>query len=184
MMMLHAGRSSGKRTATDLNTLLKENVSLAYHSVQGEQLLERLKVDIEYDEAAGEIDVEPQGIGRVVLNLLSNAFFAVQEQAQHQSEAFIPTVRVATRRLKDHVQILVQDNGVGISQSVQSRIFEPFFTTRPAGRGTGLGLSLSYDIVTQGHGGTLTVDSREGRGATFVVALPAREPALTGVVVR
>ena len=126
----------------------------------------------EYDAAVGEIAMVPQEIGRVLINLMNNAFYAVHEQAARVDGTYEPTVTVSTRKEGDRVEIRVSDNGGGIPAAVRDKIFEPFFTTKPTGSGTGLGLSLSYDIVTQGHGGTLAVESTEGEGATFIVTLP------------
>ena len=126
----------------------------------------------EYDAAVGEIAMVPQEIGRVLINLMNNAFYAVHEQALSRDDSYTPTVEVRTRRNGDHIEIEVQDNGPGIAEAVHEKIFEPFFTTKPTGSGTGLGLSISYDIVTQGHGGMLTVESTEGDGAMFVITLP------------
>ena len=114
----------------------------------------------------------PQEMGRVFINLLNNAFDAVHERALSQNGQYAPTVSVSTRQGQGQVEIRVADNGSGIAEAIREKIFEPFFTTKPAGQGTGLGLSLSYDIVTQGHGGTMTVESKEGEGAAFVVTLP------------
>jgi two-component system NtrC family sensor kinase len=114
----------------------------------------------------------PQEIGRVLLNLLSNAFDAVHEHAATVNGVYVPRVRVTTRRREGQVEIRVSDNGPGIPSEIREKIFEPFFTTKPTGSGTGLGLSLSYDIVTQGHGGTLSVESEAGQGAAFIVTLP------------
>jgi two-component system NtrC family sensor kinase len=130
----------------------------------------------EFDPRLGTVAAVPQDLGRVLLNLCTNALHAVR-QRQHETRpdaAYVPTVAVSTRRPAGRtVEIRVQDNGTGMSAAVKARIFEPFFTTKPAGQGTGLGLSLSYDIITKGHGGTLTVESREGEGTEFLIVLPA-----------
>ena len=112
-------------------------------------------------------------VGRVLLNLFSNAFYAVQKRQQAGEAGYAPTVRVATQQAGGQVEIRVSDNGTGIPAAVQAKIFQPFFTTKPTGEGTGLGLSLSYDIITKAHGGTLTVESQEGQGTTFLITLPA-----------
>jgi len=114
----------------------------------------------------------PQEIGRVLINVLNNAFYVVHKKMQSAGGSYEPQVRVETRQLDNAVEIRIMDNGPGIPIDVKKRIFEPFFTTKPTGSGTGLGLSLAYDIVTQGHGGTMTVESEEGKGATFVITLP------------
>ncbi|WP_026308437.1 sensor histidine kinase, partial [Spirosoma spitsbergense] len=119
------------------------------------------------------IEVIPQEIGRVLLNLYNNAFYAVGEKQKMASTDYRPSVTVSTARAKDNVEIRISDNGTGIPDVVKAKIFQPFFTTKPTGEGTGLGLSLSYDIITKGHGGSLMVESQEGQGTTFVIQLPA-----------
>ena len=128
----------------------------------------------ELDPRVGALPVVPQEIGRVLINLLGNAFDAVRERARREDAAYIPTVTVATEQTAEGAELRVTDNGGGIPAEVVGRVFEPFFTTKPTGQGTGLGLSLSYEIVTQGHGGDLRLDNRPGEGATFVVTLPKR----------
>ena len=131
----------------------------------------------DFDESIGNINIIPQDIGRVILNLLTNAFYVVNEKKHQQPEGYEPLVTVTTRRLTPPsggrgVEIRVTDNGNGIPQKVMDKIFQPFFTTKPTGQGTGLGLSLSYDIVTKGHGGELNVETKEGEGTVFIIALP------------
>ncbi len=171
-MMQHASGGSGQREATDLNALVSEHIDLAYHGKQAQ--VPDLKVEIERDLGvdACAVKIVPQEIGRVLLNLLGNAFDAVHDRAVNVNSAYIPTVTVSTRQAEGQVEIRVQDNGPGIPAEIREKIFEPFFTTKPTGTGTGLGLSMSYDIVTQGHGGTLRVESEDGEGATFIVKLP------------
>ena len=134
-----------------------------------------LAFDVNVGDAVGEVVATPDDLRRVIINLLDNAFDAVRDRAEAEGEGFEPAVTVTTRRQGDTVDIRVTDNGPGISADRQARVFEPFYTTKPAGEGTGLGLSLSYDIVTLGHGGTLAVTS-EPPGATFVLTLPAARP--------
>ncbi|MDP1763369.1 MAG: ATP-binding protein, partial [Sediminibacterium sp.] len=127
-----------------------------------------------FDESIGKINIVPQDIGRVILNLITNAFYAVNEKnasAISAGQKYEPTVSVSTKRVNDKVEIRVKDNGNGIPQKVLDKIFQPFFTTKPTGQGTGLGLSLSYDIV-KAHGGEIKVESKEGEGATFIIQLP------------
>ena len=128
-----------------------------------------MKTDL--DGSLGNIDLVPQEIGRVLLNLFNNAFYAVHEQMKKLNAGYEPTVWVSTKKINDKIEIRVQDNGMGISKSLVDKIFQPFFTTKPAGEGTGLGLSLSYDIV-KAHGGELKVDSTGGQGAAFIILLP------------
>jgi signal transduction histidine kinase len=125
----------------------------------------------DFDETIGNINIIPQDIGRVVLNLINNAFYVVDEEKKSGIENYEPTVSVSTKKLADKIEIKVADNGKGIPQKVLDKIFQPFFTTKPTGQGTGLGLSLSYDIV-KAHGGELKVETREGEGSEFVILLP------------
>ena len=115
----------------------------------------------------------PQEMGRVILNLINNAIYAVNERKKHEQEGYEPTIVISTQRHKDKVEIRVKDNGNGIPQKLLDKIFQPFFTTKPTGEGTGLGLSLSYDIITKGHGGDLKVSTREGKGTEFIIQLAA-----------
>jgi len=172
-MMDHARGGTGQREAIDLASLLREYAGLAYHGMRAQWPGFTCQIEHAYDEHLGTVSVVPQELGRVLLNLLGNAFDAVHEKAESAGESYVPMVKVSTRRVEDQAEIRIEDNGMGIPEGVRERIFEPFFTTKPTGTGnTGLGLSLSYDIVTQGHGGTLTVESQEGEGAVFVVRLP------------
>jgi len=152
---------------------MEEYVNLAYHGMRATDSDFNVTVNREYDPKVESIEVVPQDIGRVLLNLLNNAFYAVQQRSEAGVPDYDPTVTVSTKRNAQRVEMAVADNGSGIPKHVRDRIFEPFFTTKPTGSGTGLGLSLSYDIVTKAHGGTLRVESTEGQGATFVITLPA-----------
>ncbi len=164
-MMQHARGGSGERERVDLNTFVDEYVNLAYHGARAAHPDTSVRLERTCDPDAGTVELVPQDIGRVLINLLGNAFDAVRDRSG--------VVRVVTRRNGDRVVIRVEDNGPGIPPEIQDKIFEPFFTTKPTGSGTGLGLSLSFDIITGGHGGSLTVDSTPGHGAAFVVTLPA-----------
>ena len=162
-MMQHASSGSGEREAVDVNDLLDAYVNLAHHGRQAQEAAFSCEIERDYDEAVGRVVMVPREMGRVFLNVLSNAFDAVQEQEDAK-------VAVSTRETDGCVEIRVCDNGPGIQAAIKDKIFEPFFTTKSTG--SGLGLSLSYDIITQGHGGTLTVESAEGQGATFIIMLP------------
>ncbi len=177
-MMEHASGGTRQRRTTDVNALVREHVNLAYHGKRAQVKDLRVEVVEALDAHTGEAEIVPQDIGRLLLNLLGNAFDAVHEKAAKPEDGYAPVVKVSTRRIGDTVEIRVSDNGPGIPAGIRDRIFEPFFTTKPAGTGTGLGLSLSYDIVTQGHGGTMTVESEEGRGTSFIVTFPAEPPPL------
>ena len=171
-MLEHARSGSGERRAVDLNSLVSEHADLALHGKRAATAGFDATVTKDLDVAAGHIEVVPQEIGRVVLNLMGNAFDAISERAANGENGYQPTVAITTRRDDGQVRISVRDNGPGIPEIMQSRIFEPFFTTKSTGLGTGLGLSIAYDIITHGHGGSLTFESDVGRGATFTVLLP------------
>jgi signal transduction histidine kinase len=171
-MLQHSRGDSGERTATDVNVLLEEYVNLAYHGMRAADPNFNSSIEKAYDEAAGEIAIIPQDIGRVLINLLNNAFYAVNERATSGEADYAPTVSVHTKRTKNGIEIGVRDNGTGIPDSVKAKIFEPFYTTKPTGSGTGLGLSMSYDIISKGHGGELRVDSKAGEFTHFVITLP------------
>ncbi len=176
-MMQHTAIGTGQPERTNINQLVSQHLDLAYHGKRAQ--VEGLQVQIQRDlsDDVGTVNVIPQEIGRVLLNLLGNAFDAVHDQMTKVNGAYTPTVSASTQQFEDRVEIRVSDNGPGIPEKIQDRIFEPFFTTKPSGAGTGLGLSLSYDIITQGHGGTLTVESEEGQGATFIITLPRNNAA-------
>ncbi|HYE95876.1 MAG TPA: ATP-binding protein, partial [Rubricoccaceae bacterium] len=171
-MMQHARGGKGQRESVNLNALVEEHVNLAYHGKRAQMPDFSVTLERDYDDAIGHVTVVPQEIGRVLINLVNNAFDAVHEKRATADDAYVPTVRVSTVRLRTGVEVRVEDNGTGIAEEAKARVFEPFFTTKPAGTGTGLGLSMSHDIVVQGHGGHLRVESAEGEGATFVVTLP------------
>lgn len=173
-MMQHASGGKGQRERIPVNTLVSDHIDLAYHGKRAQNPDLSVQIERDLDDKAGQVEMVPQEVGRVLLNLLGNAFDALQEKAT-QTPDFEPVVTVATRRVGAAVQIRVADNGPGMSPGTQAKIFEPFFTTKPTGTGTGLGLSLSYDIITQGHGGTLEVESEEGNGAIFSITLPDME---------
>ena len=152
---------------------------MAYHAMRARHAGFTVEMEHQYDEALGPLEVAPQELGRVFFNLLTNAFDAVYEKAGLGETQYIPTVTVSTRQTEEGVEIRVRDNGPGIEAAHREKVFEPFFTTKPPGAGnTGLGLSLSHEIVVQGHGGTLALAHDEGRGATFVITLPVA-PCLT-----
>ena len=177
-MLEHSRTATGEREPTDLNALADEYLRLAYQGIRrsGDPAKDKgfnAELITNFAPDLGEIAVVPQEIGRVLLNLYNNAFYAVREKQKTAPADYHPTVWVSTHRVADAVEIRVKDNGAGIPDDIKAKIFQPFFTTKPTGEGTGLGLSLSYDIVTKGHGGTLTVESMVGKGTTFVINLPA-----------
>ena len=172
-MMQHARGGERVRRETAVNALVEEYVNLAYHGMRASRPDFNVTIERAYDEGVGAVALVAQEMGRVLINLLNNAFYAVQEKQLTADLSYTPTISVGTQRIGAWVEIRIGDNGPGIGAGFREKIFEPFYTTKPAGEGTGLGLSLSYDIVTQGHGGTMTVESEEGKGATFVMTLPA-----------
>jgi two-component system, NtrC family, sensor kinase len=182
-MLQHSRSSSGVKEPSDINALADEYVRLAYHGLRAKDKSFNATMKTDFDESIGNISIIPQDIGRVILNLITNAFYAVNEKSKQGIADYEPTVSVSTKRVNGHVEIKVADNGNGIPPNILDKIFQPFFTTKPTGQGTGLGLSLSYDIVTKGHGGELKVETlyaqaaaqagKEGKGSTFIVSLPA-----------
>ncbi len=170
-MLQHSRKSTGQKEATDINALADEYLRLAYHGLRAKDKSFQVKLQTEFDPSAGNINIITQDIGRVLLNLYNNAFFAVTEKKNGHPAGFEPTVSVSTKRKGEELMISVKDNGPGIPQKIIDKIFQPFFTTKPTGVGTGLGLSMSYDIV-KAHRGELKVNNREGDGAEFVVILP------------
>ena len=171
-MMQHARAGSSERKVVDLNALVEEYVALAYHGKRAQVPDFNVEIKKNMGSHVGPVEIVPQEIGRVLLNLLDNAFDAVYERTAQVNGSYAPQVVISTQREGDKVEILVADNGPGMPVAMCDRIFEPFFTTKPTGEGTGLGLSLSYDIITQGHGGTLMVASAPDHGASFVITLP------------
>lgn len=174
-MLQHARTSTGAKEPTDLNALADEYLRLSYHGLRAKDKSFNAKMVTHLDTSIGKVDVVPQDLGRVLLNLINNAFYAVTERKKQQPAGYEPTVTVSTRLLNAKtVEVRIQDNGTGIPDSVKAKIFQPFFTTKPTGQGTGLGLSLAYDIVTKGHGGSLELKSKEGAGTEFVLSLPLK----------
>ena len=171
-MLEHSRSGAGERRSVDLNGLLEEYVTLAYHGMRASDPEFDVTLEQDLDASVGQVEVAPQELGRVFINLLNNAFYAVREQAQVVAGVYAPTISVSTHRRNGSVEVRIGDNGPGVDEALQAKIFEPFFTTKPTGEGTGLGLSLSYDIVVQSHSGTLAVESTEGEGTTFVITLP------------
>jgi ligand-binding sensor domain-containing protein/signal transduction histidine kinase len=180
-MLQHSRASSGQKEPTDINVLTGEYLRLAYHGLRAKDKSFNADFKTEFDPTLPKINVIPQDIGRVLLNLMNNAFYAVQTmhavQTTHTVQAThalsLPTVTVTTKNLGDRIEIAVRDNGPGIPGEIRNKIFQPFFTTKPTGEGTGLGLSLSYDIV-KAHGGELKVETKEGEGSTFIIQLPLK----------
>jgi signal transduction histidine kinase len=171
-MLQHSRSSSNKKELTDINALADEYLRLAYHGMRAKEKSFNVDVKTDFDNTIPAIKVIQQDIGRVILNLITNAFYVVTEKKQQQAENYEPMVTVSTKKAGDKILISVRDNGNGIPQKVLDKIFQPFFTTKPAGQGTGLGLSLSYDIITKGHGGEIKVETKDGEGTVFIISIP------------
>ncbi len=171
-MLLHSRGSSGEKTLTDINNLLDEYVNLAYHGMRAQNKEFNIKIEREYDKTLEKINVIPQDISRVFLNIINNACYAAYDKKKKSGDNFSPTLKVSTKNLNSKVEIHISDNGNGIPKNIIDKIFQPFFTTKPTGEGTGLGLSLSYDIVTKVHGGELKVETKEGNGTKFIIQIP------------
>jgi signal transduction histidine kinase len=170
-MLQHSRQSSGQKELTDINTLADEYLRLSYHGLRAKDKNFNAEIKTDFDESIEKINISPQDIGRVLLNLFNNAFYAVNEGKSLNRDSYKPTVFVSTQICDNKIQITVRDNGNGILQKILDKIFQPFFTTKPTGEGTGLGLSLSYDII-KAHGGEIKVESKEGEGSTFIIQLP------------
>lgn len=171
-MLQHSRASSGVKEPTDINALADEYLRLAYHGLRAKDKSFNAAMKTDLDTTLGKVNVVPQDLGRVILNLITNGFYAVTEKKKSQLNGYEPTVTVITRKAGDKVKITVQDNGNGIPPHIIDKIFQPFFTTKPSGQGTGLGLSMSYDIVTKVHGGKIDVDTRPGEGTSFIITIP------------
>jgi len=170
-MLQHSRSSNNKKEPTDINALADEYLRLAYHGMRAKDKSFNSAMKTDYDENIGLIKIISQDIGRVILNLITNAFYAVTEKNKLMLDGYEPTITVSTKRMNDKVEVRVKDNGTGIPQKALEKVFQPFFTTKPTGQGTGLGLSLSYDIVTKGHGGELKVETKEGEYTEFTIIL-------------
>ncbi len=170
-MLQHSRSSSGVKEPTDINALADEYLRLAYHGLRAKDKSFNATMKTDFEETIGNINIIPQDIGRVILNLITNAFYVVDEKKKQIGDGYEPTVTVSTKKINGKVEVKVKDNGNGIPPKVLDKIFQPFFTTKPTGQGTGLGLSLSYDIV-KAHSGELKVETKEGEGSVFIIQLP------------
>jgi len=167
-MLQHSRISNGKKELTDLNVLVYEYLRLSYHGLRAKDKSFNAKFKTHFDDGIGKINIVPQDIGRVLLNLMNNAFYSVSEKQKRNIEGYAPMVSIKTKKTGDSILISVEDNGNGISPNVLDKIFQPFFTTKPTGQGTGLGLSLAYETLKV-HGGEIRVESKEGEGSEFTV---------------
>ena len=174
-MLQHSRSSNNQKEPTDINALADEYLRLAYHGLRAKDKSFNATMNTDYDTTIGSVSIVSQDIGRVILNLITNAFYAAPLPPKggfsDPDYRHDPTIWVSTKRENGKIIISVRDNGPGISEEIRDKIFQPFFTTKPAGQGTGLGLSLSYDIV-KAHGGELKVETKEGEGSTFIIQLP------------
>ena len=172
-MLLHSREGSGEHRPVDINALVEESLNLAYHGARAEKQGFNITLERSFDPAAGEVDLFPQEITRVLLNLISNGFYAAtKRKAEANGGDYEPTLAAATKNLGDRVEIRIRDNGTGIPPEVKEKMFNPFFTTKPAGEGTGLGLSISHDIIVKQHGGSIEVDTQPGEFTEFRIVLP------------
>jgi signal transduction histidine kinase len=172
-MLLHAREGSGEHRLVDINAVVDESLNLAYHGARAEKQGFNITLNRSFDPNAGEVDLFPQEITRVLLNLISNGFYAASKRkAEQVAGGFEPVLSATTRNMGDAVEIRIRDNGIGISPEIKERIFNPFFTTKPAGEGTGLGLSLSHDIVVKQHAGVIEVETSPGEFTEFKIVLP------------
>ncbi len=171
-MLQHSRNTSGEKEPADINALADEYLRLAYHGLRAKEKSFNASLETNFDQTIGKINMVAQDIGRVILNLFTNSFYSVSQKQKLQLEGYEPKICVSTKKLKDVVEIRVKDNGMGVPQKVVDKIFQPFFTTKPPGAGTGLGLSLSYDIITKGHGGEIQIITEEGKFAEFIIHLP------------
>jgi signal transduction histidine kinase len=171
-MLLHSREGSGEHRLVDINALVEESLNLAYHGARAEKQGFTITLERSFDPAAGQADVFPQDITRVLLNMILNGFYAATKRKEADSDGYEPTLLASTRSLGDRVEIRVWDNGTGIPSEVKDKMFNPFFTTKPAGEGTGLGLSISHDIIVKQHGGAIEVETEPGEYTEFRIVLP------------
>ncbi len=170
-MLQHSQVSSGTKEPTDINALADEYLRLAYHGLRAKDKSFNATLKTDFDESIGNINIIPQDMGRVILNLINNAFYAVGQKKKEKLNGYEPFISVNTKKIANNVKVIVEDNGNGIPQNIIDKIFQPFFTTKPTGQGTGLGLSLAYDIV-KAHGGEFKVETKEGEGSIFIIHIP------------
>ena len=178
-MLLHSREGSGEHRPVDINSLVEESLNLAYHGARAEKQGFNVSLERSFDPAAGQADVFPQDITRVLLNLISNGFYAATKRKAEAGDGYEPILVASTRSLGDRVEIRIRDNGTGIPPEVKEKIFNPFFTTKPAGEGTGLGLSISHDVIVKQHGGSIEVETEPGAFSEFIIVLPRVGAPLT-----
>jgi len=175
-MLLHSREGSGEHRPVEINAIIDESLNLAYHGARAEKPGFNITLERDFDLAVGVADIYPQEITRVLLNLISNGFYAATQRGRAAGNGFEPSLKAVTRNLGDRVEVRIRDNGAGIPPDIREKIFNPFFTTKPAGEGTGLGLSMSHDIVVKQHGGTIEVVTEPGSFTEFIITLPRVMP--------
>ncbi len=173
-MLQHSRTARGEQLPMELNALTEEYLRLSYHGMRAKDQTFNANLVTDWDASLEKVSVVPQELGRVLLNLFNNAFYATQQKKAQLNGQYQPEVMVGTRRVRNQVEIRVRDNGMGIPDTVKQKIFQPFFTTKPTGQGTGLGLSLSYEIIIKGHGGELKVETQVGEFTEFTIVLPSQ----------
>jgi len=171
-MLQHSRGKSGEKQLTDINAMLEEDLHLAYHGMRAQDTTFNVKMEKEFDNTIGSVNIVPQDISRVILNIISNSFYEVHKKKKITGDGFSPVVTLSSKNYTDKIEILIRDNGNGIPEKIKDKLFNPFFTTKPAGEGTGLGLSLSYDIVFKGHNGDITFETEPGKFTEFKITLP------------
>ncbi|MBN2356057.1 GAF domain-containing protein, partial [candidate division KSB1 bacterium] len=172
-MLQHSRGKSGERQPTDINAMLEEDINLAYHGMRAQDSSFNIKIVTDLDSTIGKLDVVPQDISRVFINIISNAFYETHRKKNIRGDArYSPLLTVTSRNYADKIEIHIRDNGDGIPSAVREQLFTPFFTTKPAGQGTGLGLSISYDIIVHGHNGQIKIETMEGEFTEFIIVLP------------
>ena len=171
-MLQHSRGKSGEKQLTDINAMLEEDLNLAYHGMRAQDTTFNVKMEKEFDNTIGSVNIVPQDISRVILNIISNSFYEVHKKKKITGDGFSPVVTLSSKNYTDKIEILIRDNGNGIPEKIKDKLFNPFFTTKPAGEGTGLGLSLSYDIVFKGHNGDITFETEPGKFTEFKITLP------------
>jgi two-component system, NtrC family, sensor kinase len=177
-MLLHSREGSGEHRPVDINSVVEESLNLAYHGARAENKAFNITLERSFDPTAGEVDLYPQEVTRVLLNLISNGFYAAIKRKNQANGDYEPILAAATKNLGDRVEIRIRDNGTGIPPEVKEKMFNPFFTTKPAGEGTGLGLSISHDIIVKQHAGTINVDTAPGEFTEFKIVLPRKAAAM------
>lgn len=171
-MLEHSRSDTGEMLESDINRMLNDSVNLAYHGTKSQDEKFDIEIFEDYDDSIGKINCNPQALDRVILNVINNGFYATTLKVKEQGDKYKPRFSIVTKKIGNKVEMRLRDNGTGIPENVRKKIFEPFYTTKPTGEGTGLGLSLSYDIIVQMHKGSLQVESQDGEFTEFIIEIP------------